>query len=241
MSERTVDGMRNSLFGKLAVKRDFIALAAPREFLNVWEPWMQSCVSASRDELKEGWLDAYLTAPIWRFWLGSEICGGTVLGALMSSLDGMGRYYPLTLFTYADQSDAIAPPDIDPHDTWFSGAEELLLSTLDKNIAFEEVASALESFPGPTRTPNGDTDGHSAARSGILGSGLSAGSFPELFTALRIAHFSSIYAAATFWWTVGGGDCEPFGFCCQRMPPPSTFAAMLTGRLAPPAEVGDHA
>lgn len=239
MSERAVNGMRSSLFGKLAVKRDFIALSAPREFLNVWEPWMQSCVSASRDELKEGWLDAYLTAPIWRFWLGSEICGGTVLGALMSSLDGMGRYYPLTLFAYADQGDAITPPDIDAHDSWFTAAEEFLLSTLDKNIAFEGVASALDSFTGPVRAA-GKIENLSSTRPDILTSGLSGRSFTEFFTALRITQFSSIYAAASFWWTVGGGDCEPFGFCCQRMPPPSTFAAMLTGRLAPLAEVMDH-
>lgn len=239
MPERAVNRMRSSLFGKLAVKRDFIALSAPREFLNVWEPWMQSCVSASRDQLKEGWLDAYLTAPIWRFWLGSEICGGTVLGTLMSSLDGMGRYYPLTLFAYADQGDAIAPPDIDAHDSWFTAAEEFLLSTLDKNIAFEEVASALESFTGPVRAA-GEIENLSATRPGIQSSGLSGRSFTEFFTALRITHFSSIYAAASFWWTVGGGECEPFGFCCQRMPPPSTFAAMLTGRLTLLAEVVDH-
>ena len=54
--------MRCSLFGKLAAKRDFIALFAPRDFLNAWEPWMQACVSASRDALGESWQQAYLTA-----------------------------------------------------------------------------------------------------------------------------------------------------------------------------------
>jgi type VI secretion system protein ImpM len=241
MSERPLDGTRSSLFGKLAAKRDFIALSAPRDFLNVWEPWMQSCVSASRDKLKEGWLDAYLTAPIWRFWLGSEICGATVLGAVMSSLDGMGRYYPLTLFAYSDHGDGIPPPDLDPHDDWFSSAEALLLSTLDNDLSFEEIASALESFAGPVQTPASEADSDSSTQAGILGAGLSGRSFTELFAALRIAHFSSVYAAATFWWTIGGGDCEPFGFCCQRMPPPSSFIAMLTGRLASLAEAEDSA
>ena len=50
--------MRCSLFGKLSAKRDFIALAVPRDFLNAWEPWMQGCVSASRDNLGELWLQA---------------------------------------------------------------------------------------------------------------------------------------------------------------------------------------
>ena len=35
--------MRCGLFGKLGAKRDFIALATPRSFLEAWEPWVQSC------------------------------------------------------------------------------------------------------------------------------------------------------------------------------------------------------
>ena len=65
--------MRCGLFGKLPAKRDFIALFAPRDFLDVWEPWMQSSISASREKLLDGWQQAFLTAPIWRFWLGAEI------------------------------------------------------------------------------------------------------------------------------------------------------------------------
>src|SRR5262249_28369685 len=99
--------MRCSLFGKLAAKRDFIAVAAPRAFLDAWEPWMQSSVSASQHSLGRAWHGAFLAAPIWRFWLGADICGTTVLGAFMSSLDGMGRYYPLTLFACADPGAAI--------------------------------------------------------------------------------------------------------------------------------------
>src|ERR1700683_665896 len=114
--------MRCGLFGKLSSKRDFIALSVPRDFLNAWEPWMQSCVSASRANLGEAWLQSYLTAPIWRFWLGADICGATVVGALMASLDGVGRYYPLTLLTQAPEAHFIPPPDIDAHDQWFVSA-----------------------------------------------------------------------------------------------------------------------
>ena len=67
---------------------------------------MQSGISASRERLKDQWQQAYLTAPIWRFWLGADICGVTVVGALMSSLDGIGRYYPLTVFAVADAGGA---------------------------------------------------------------------------------------------------------------------------------------
>jgi len=89
--------MRCGLFGKIGAKRDFIAIATPRSFLEAWEPWVQAALSASRHQLGPGWQQAFLTAPVWRFWLGAAICGTTVAGAIMPSLDGVGRYYPLTL------------------------------------------------------------------------------------------------------------------------------------------------
>src|SRR5258708_7758508 len=147
--------MRCSLFGKLAAKRDFIALFAPREFLNAWEPWMQGCVSASRDRLGTEWQQAYLTAPIWRFWLGADICGATVIGAFMSSLDGVGRYYPLTLFAYAEAGSAIAPPDLHPHDEWLQATENFLLSTLDKDVTFESITGALDRLAPPAHEAPG--------------------------------------------------------------------------------------
>ena len=48
--------------------------------------------------------------------------GATVLGAFMPSLDGIGRYFPLTLFACADEGAAIAPPELDPQDQWFEAA-----------------------------------------------------------------------------------------------------------------------
>jgi type VI secretion system protein ImpM len=224
--------MRCSLFGKLAAKRDFIALFSPREFLNAWEPWMQSCVSASRDSLVESWQQAYLTAPIWRFWLGADICGATVVGAFMSSLDGVGRYYPLTLFAYADPGNAIAPPDIDAHDAWLETAEDLLLSTLDKDVTFEAITAALDQLPPPAQQPTGSPPpGITSLGQGAMASPLGEGSFSDHFGALRNANHSSVYAAASFWWTVGGGEYQPLGLCCRRMPDPFLFTSMLTGQI----------
>jgi type VI secretion system protein ImpM len=228
--------MRCGLFGKLAAKRDFIALFAPRDFLTAWEPWMQSCVSASRDTLGDTWQQAYLSAPIWRFWLGAGICGATVIGAFMSSLDGMGRYYPLTLFACANPGEAVAPPDIDAHDQWFAAAENLLLATLENQITFEAITNALDQFAAPTHQPADiPLVDMSVLRSGVVAGPLGNRSFSDLFAQLRIANHSNVYAGASFWWTTGGDDYEPFGFCCRHMPDPSLFASMLTGRLAPTA------
>jgi type VI secretion system protein ImpM len=224
--------MRCSLFGKLAAKRDFIALFARREFLNVWEPWMQSCVSSSRDNLGEAWQQAYLTAPIWRFWLGADICGAAVLGAFMSSLDGVGRYYPLTLFAHAQPGSAIAPPDIDPHEEWLTAAEKILLSTLDNDITFESIMGALDQLPPPEHEMAGSPPpGMSVLKDGTIAAPLEDGSFADLFLSLREVNHTSIYASASFWWTLGGEGFHPLALCCRRMPDPFLFANMLTGRL----------
>lgn len=226
--------MRCGLFGKLAAKRDFIALFAPRAFLDAWEPWMQGSIAASRDRLGSGWQAAFLSAPIWRFWLGPEICGATVAGAFMPSLDGVGRYYPLTLFAYADPGFAIAPPDIDAQNDWYHGAEDYLLTTLDKDTSFEQTTTALDQFAPPAATASSAApDGLVRVTDGTLAAHATDSALPDLFARLRTANFASIYSAASFWWTIGGGDYQPLALCCRRMPDPFLFASMLTGRLEP--------
>lgn len=225
--------MRCSLFGKLAAKRDFIALFAPRDFLTAWEPWMQSCMSTSRDALGDAWQQTYLTAPIWQFWLGADICGASVIGAFMSSLDGVGRYYPLTLFAYANSGAAIAPPDIDTYDEWFSTAEDFLLSTLDNASSYDLITSDLDRLPAPVHQSIGPgRETMSVLTEGAIACPLGDTPYAALFALLREANYSSIYAAASFWWTVGGGDFQPLALCCKRMPDPLLFTTMLTGRVS---------
>ena len=142
--------MRCGLYGKLPTKRDFIAIGTPRELLNVWEPWMQGGLSASRHSLGDNWQQAFLTAPIWRFWLGADLCGTTVLGAFMPSLDGVGRYFPLTLFAYPGEGAAIPPPELDPQEAWFTEAEEYLLSTLEQDVTFDSAMRGLEQIARPS-------------------------------------------------------------------------------------------
>ena len=134
---------------KAAAKRDFIALFAPRAFLDVWEPWMQGGISASRDTLGSGWQEAFLTAPIWRFWLGAEICGATVAGAFMPSLDGVGRYYPLTLFAYADPGIAIPPPDLDAQDEWFARRRTICCPRSTRKCRSSRPRARSTSLPPP--------------------------------------------------------------------------------------------
>ena len=229
--------MRCGLFGKLPAKRDFIALFAPRAFLNAWEPWMQASMSASRQSLGDAWQQAFLTAPIWRFWLGAEICGAPVVGAIMSSLDGVGRYHPLTIFAVADPAAPIPPPDLDAQEDWFAATEDFLLSTLDNDIAFDTTTAALDQLPpAACRATNVLPDGMVLIGDGAVAASAAGRSFLDLCGELRTANHVSTYAAASFWWTLGGGDYAPRALCCRRMPDPFLYAKMLTGRFDIAAE-----
>jgi type VI secretion system protein ImpM len=229
--------MRCSLFGKLPAKRDFIALFSPRVFLDVWEPWLQASISASRQNLGEDWQEAFLTAPIWRFWLGADICRTPLAGALMSSMDGVGRYHPLTIFAVADPGAPIPPPDIDAQDAWFAKAEDFLLSTLDKDTAYDTITAALDQLPPPaSQAGEALADGLLALREGTVASPAVGREFVDVLAELRRANHVNIYAAASFWWTLGGGDYAPHALCCHGLPDPFLFSTMLTGRFSPATE-----
>jgi type VI secretion system protein ImpM len=226
--------MQCNLYGKLPTKRDFIAMGAPRDFLNIWEPWLQGSVSASQAILGEQWQQAFLRAPIWRFWLGADLCGTAVLGAFMPSLDRVGRYFPLTLFACADQEAAIPPPELDSQDQWFKAAEDFLISTLDHDKTFETTAADLHALAAPLQIelPKTSTADILVEGGGTVGIKAGERHFADLFGSLRQVDHNRVYAATTCWWTVGGEDFAPMALCMKRMPDPFLFAAMLTGQFA---------
>jgi type VI secretion system protein ImpM len=221
------------LYGKLPTKRDFIALGAPRDFLNAWEPWLQSGVSASQATLGEQWQQAFLRAPIWRFWLGADLFGVTAIGALMPSLDKVGRYFPLTLLACADQGATIAPPEIDAQDHWFKCAEDFLISTLDHEKTFDATVQSLNELATPLQAalPANSAPDVFVERNATVGIQRDEKPFTDLFGSLRQADHDKIYSAVTCWWTVGGEGFAPMAFCVKRMPDPFLFAAMLTGQF----------
>jgi type VI secretion system protein ImpM len=225
--------MQCGLYGKLPTKRDFIAIGAPRDFLAAWEPWLQGGISASRTLLGERWQPAFLTAPIWRFWLGADLCGKSVIGAFMSSLDGVGRYFPLTLFACADNAAAIPPPEFAAQGDWFGAAEEFLMSTLDQTLTFETITARLAALPTPSQEfPPAPAHDMMTARDGTIATAVGEREFADLFGSLRRVDHGRVYAGSTFWWTIGGEGFAPAALCAKRMPDPFLFAAMLTGDFA---------
>ncbi|MCJ2081704.1 type VI secretion system-associated protein TagF [Methylobacterium sp. J-090] len=222
--------MPSGLYGKLPAKRDFVAVGASRGFLGAFEPWMQAGLSASRLALGRDWQAAFLRAPIWRFWLGAGLCGAPVLGAFMPSVDGIGRYFPLTLFDRAAADDPVAPPEYDAFDDWFGQAERVLLSALAEETRFEDLTEAAARLPGPAGAgPDPAEAGATRARDGTLIALAEAGAFARVMAALRPIDRGRVHAGMSYWWTAGGEGFPPRAAACLGLPAPDLFAGMLTG------------
>jgi type VI secretion system protein ImpM len=46
------------------------------------------------------------------------------------------------------------------------------------------------------------------------------------------ANGPELLAAASFWWTAGGGDFPPLALSCRGLPNPYRYSALLTADLA---------
>lgn len=221
--------MRRGLIGKIAANADYVAIDAPKPLLAAIEPWLQACVSASRLALGERWRSAFLAAPIWRVWLGAEVCGAPTLAALAPSLDALGRYFPLVVFASGDAERAILPPELFDHAAWFSAAETLLLATLQPGAPLAAASAALAALPEPGAAPS------LALRPPLVGlpSGALAPlddfSAAQVFAWLRRADWGRAYGARSFWWTLGGANFRPVALTFRGLPDPALYAAMLTG------------
>ncbi|GJE13950.1 type VI secretion system-associated protein TagF [Methylobacterium longum] len=224
--------MRFALYGKLPAKRDFVAVQTWRGFLATFEPWLQQGIASSRAQLGTAWQDTYLHAPIWRFWIGHAVCGMTTLGALMPSVDGVGRYFPLVLAAGADADETLPNPETEAHDAWLSAAEDILLGALGPGTTFDELTAAVAGLGPPAAT-----SGVGAAPGLLrLGRNTLAGPFDgdpaAAFAALRSADRDRGSAGSSYWWTTGGTAFYPRVMMAVGLPDPAIFAHFLTSHEA---------
>ena len=90
-------GNAPGFFGKLPSHGDFVSRRLPTELLAGLEAWLDAGLQHSRDSLGDGWLQTYLSSPIWCFSASADCCGAQPFaGVLMPSLDRVGRYYSLS-------------------------------------------------------------------------------------------------------------------------------------------------
>jgi type VI secretion system protein ImpM len=204
--------MTVGVFGKLPARRDYVQHRVEARLMELLDPWLQGAVSESRKALGDDWLDIYLKAPIWRFWFGPKITGRSVMGALMPSVDGVGRYFPLCVVGTFETP--IGPPEINEQSTWFDAVETLMLTALSDDGTYEALLEGLEALPAPDHSLVVPPDG-----ADIRG----------MFQTLRHAQWRELYDPFTCWWATaaGGTNAEPSAFLRRGLPSPVEYAMML--------------
>ncbi len=218
-------------YGKFPQLGDFVNRRLPRSFRDPWDNWLQGCISTSREQLGDGWLDLYLTSPVWQFALSGSLCGEQPwCGILMPSVDRVGRYYPLIIA-------APLPLDVNLMQVvtegqgWFSAAESVILGALD------ECDFDLDAFDQKVLSL-GEPDQLAACSAGSVQTGFGtewripldrearvSSVIPGLVHQLILQRLGSY----SMWWGTGSQDVQPSLLIASGLPEAPDFAALLSG------------
>lgn len=125
-------------FGKLSCLGDFASRRLPPAWISCCDHWLCAGLSHSRANLGAAWLEAYLSAPLWRFAWGPQVVDAqTWFGIWMPSCDNVGRYFPLVIAQTHDHP---------PTETWYQHLGQAALQTLSdgdgSSVAAFEAALA---------------------------------------------------------------------------------------------------
>ena len=186
-------------FGKLPGSGDFLARRIATENRQRLDEWLGGALLDSREAMGDAWLEAYLTAPVWRFAWQDPTGGGWVAGLLIPSVDRAGRYFP-----FAALAEFAGAPD----GTWL-GQADAFLSRVEP-----DVLDALE---------HGDADALDHRLLAHQRSVQRAPAPPSIASAGLIAEAWPV----TQWWTEGSDRRGPAFLRFEGMPPAATYAAFL--------------
>lgn len=93
-----------AFYGKLPWTGDFITRNMDFSQCQLVDQWLSAGMAALQDA-DTNWLESYLSAPVWSFCVPAGVWAEpAVCGALMPSVDRVGRYFPFLLFWPAGES-----------------------------------------------------------------------------------------------------------------------------------------
>lgn len=215
MPERVLaEGGSVGFFGKIPTRGDFVQHSLPASFTAPWDRWLQAGIAGSREALGDAWLEVYLTSPVWRFALAARLAGDrAVAGVLIPSVDGVGRYFPLTV-ACALRHEA-TPAQIRTRASWFEDAQALALGVLEEGGSLEGLIAGIGGLGWPELAPL-PADGL-GVRVGQDDDGLMRG----LIEGRAPPH--------GLLWTGGSERVQPTSLLIWKLPSPRRFCALLDG------------
>ena len=223
--------MLAGLYGKLPGYGDFIFRNLNTSFINSWDEWLQHFISGSQEQIGEGWLDIYLTSPIWRFVFSPGVIDNNMwAGIMMPSVDRVGRYFPVSVVKPF-------PANTNPvnfvlkQQAWFEAIEAHCLSALDGAIDADELMSAVAGINVLAEDEYQPT--FNLGEMGPLLLGLSEAGEEQISSALPYmlnAALTTSLTSYSLWQTAGSQLISPLLFSSQGLPPIGGIASMLDGQ-----------
>lgn len=235
--------MEVGFYGKLPSHGDFLRRRVDDDFLRIWDEWLQQSLTASRSALGDGWLDVYLTSPVWRFACDAGLFGKRgFAGVVAPSVDRVGRYFPLTVvFEIPERAQPFMVAQ--RAEAWFDRIERLILETLaqehvDLEFFDEQLVASAADLERRSWNSAVEVDWREAAE--IAGSTRAqwhvplgaATSLPVLTEQLLYARLRATHAPLTLLWTEGSARIEPCCLLMAGLPAPASFTALLNGEWA---------
>ncbi|MBA8879729.1 type VI secretion system-associated protein TagF [Phyllobacterium myrsinacearum] len=203
-------------FGKVPSKGDFISRRLDRDVRLKLDQWLQPAMQSSREMLADEWMDLYLNAPIWRFYLEASICGPyPVVGMMIPSVDKAGRYFPFLVAAQIPDF-PLSVASIARADDWLHSLEDVLLSVLEDefDIDYFDHQLAKKAF---------DLDVIPASLSPLGEPSSQAGAFAPLAAALA----GSKSIPQSLWWTSGSDRRKPGMSLYPGWPAATAFASFF--------------
>jgi type VI secretion system protein ImpM len=158
-----------------------------------------------------------MSAPIWRFTLAAGVLGRmTVQGAVMPSVDRVGRLFPLTVLRAVPGIATAGALHLAADDD-FATLEDAMLETLDADGSRDALAERLRQMPDLSPPPA------TAMRRGDDRTLAVAGAAPE--RALTARALGAGYLRPCIFATAGGADARLLA--SEGLPPPAMHAALF--------------
>ncbi len=140
VAERGVSAMTFGFYGKVPAIGDFVSRDISADQVERLDDWFKAGLAYLQSK-QTRWLDDYLVAPVWCFFIPSGIWGEhSLCGALMPSVDRVGRYYPLVAAGAVSQ-ELLAEPVALYHR--LAGLAERLPTLLPHNLMPDDILALL--------------------------------------------------------------------------------------------------
>ncbi len=218
------------LFGKIPQQSDFVTHHLPESFIEHWHHWLQSCLSISREQRGDDWMQGYMVSPVWHFALMPGIISDkSVVGVMIPNVDQVGRYFPSIIAHVGDHD--VWSAYLEGND-WFQQAEKIALLSLADETTYSQLIGELESMPTPEfeALPQYSTQASMQVFKGNqVVQKKAEQSHSELATSLLPKAIQHRYGNHSLWWTEGSEIISPSLAISSDLPDPGQYAAMLDG------------